>query len=119
MRGSRVESDTLSPEASRSKFNYRLFFWRLILVLGLLQVWAHRNEMCADGISYIEIAWATTRDGLHQIVNADWSPLCPLLLSLVVRLVHPAVRGAFTAAHVLSLAVYGTCLGSFSLFLTE
>lgn len=119
LRGSRVVLDTLSPEASRCKLNYRLFFWRLILVLGLLQVWAHCNEMCADGISYIEIARATTRDGLHQIVNAYWSPLYPLLLSLVFRWFHPAVQWEFTAAHLLNFAVYATGLASFELFLRE
>src|SRR5258708_17038645 len=89
------------------------------LVLGLLHVWAHRNDVAPDSISYIEIAWATARSGLHQIVNAYWSPLYPFLLSLVFRYFHPPVQWEFTAAHLLNFAVYVASLASFELILKE
>ncbi|HYL86177.1 MAG TPA: hypothetical protein VE263_18275 [Candidatus Angelobacter sp.] len=119
LRGLQVEQDPLSPAAAPSKRNYRLSFWFVIPVLGLLQVWAHRNEMCPDGISYIEIAWATARGGLHQVVNAYWSPLYPLLLSFVFRWFHPAVQWEFTAAHLLNCVVYVTSFAAFEFFLSE
>jgi hypothetical protein len=95
----------------------RLIFWSLAVVLGLLQVWAHRNEMNPDGISYIELGWTAARSGLHQIVNGYWSPLYPFLLSLVFHYLNPPPQWEFTAAHLLNFAVYLASLAAFELFL--
>ncbi len=120
LRGSQAEQqDPLSPAGAPPKPHARIFFWCVVLVLGLLQAWAHRNDVSPDSISYIEIARATARFGLHQIGNAYWSPLYPLLLSLVFRYFHPAVQWEFTAAHLLNFAVYVASLASFELFLKE
>jgi len=77
-----VHQPTDSLEEQRDPFspagtppNRRFFFWCLVLVLGLLNAWAHRNEVTPDSISYIEIASATALGGLHQLVSAYWSPL--------------------------------------------
>jgi hypothetical protein len=85
----------------------------------MLHVWAHRNDVSPDSISYIEIALATARGGLRPIVNAYWSPLYPFLLSLVFRWFHPAVQWEFTAAHLLNFVVYLGSLAAFELFLKE
>jgi hypothetical protein len=120
LRGSQAEQqDPLSPAGAPPEPHPRIFFWCVILVLGLLQVWAHRNDVSPDSISYIEIAWATARGGLHQVVNAYWSPLYPFLLSLVFRCFHPAVQWEFTAAHLLNFGLYVASLASFELFLKE
>jgi len=65
------------------------------------------------------MAWATARGGLHQIVNAYWSPLYPFVLSLVFRYFHPPAQWEFTAAHLLNFALYLASLASFELFLKE
>ena len=120
LRGSQAEQqDPLSPAGASLTPQVRIFFWCMVLVLGLLHVWAHRNDVAPDSISYIEIACATARSGLHQIVNAYWSPLYPFLLSLVFRYFHPPVQWEFTAAHLLNFAVYVASLASFELFLKE
>ncbi len=120
LRGSQAEQqDPLSPAGVPPKANPRSFFWCVVLALGLLNVWAHRNDVSPDSISYIEIAWATVRGGLHQIVNAYWSPLYPFLLSLVFRSFHPPVQWEFTAAHLLNFALYAASFASFELFLKE
>jgi hypothetical protein len=116
-RAQRERQERLSPAIAAPNSNLRIFFWSLALTLGLLRVLAHRNEMSPDGISYIEIAWRTTRFGLHEMVNAYWSPLYPFLLSLVFRFFHPPVQWDFTAAHLLNFAVYIASLASFELFL--
>ena len=108
-----------APAIATPAYNLRVFFWGMALTLGLLRVWSHRNEMSPDGISYIEIAWRTARFGLHETVNAYWSPLYPFLLSLVFRFFHPPVQWDFTAAHLLNFFVYATSLASFELFLKE
>jgi hypothetical protein len=97
----------------------RVFFWCAAIVVGLIQVWAHRNDVSPDSISYIEIAWATARGGLHQIVNAYWSPLYPFLLSILFRFLHPPAEWEFAAVHFLNFAVYLASLASFELFLKE
>ena len=120
LRGPQAEQQNpLSPAGAPPKPHVRIFFWCVALVLGLLHVWAHRNDVAPDSISYIEIAWATARSGLHQIVNAYWSPLYPFLLSLVFRYFHPQAQWEFTAAHLLNFAVYVASLASFELFLKE
>jgi hypothetical protein len=113
------ERDAYSPAGAPPKPYPRLFFWCAVLASGLLNVWARRNDITPDSISYIEIGWATARGGLHQLVNAYWSPLYPFLLSLIFRLVHPAVQWDFTAAHLLNLAIYIASFASFGLFQKE
>lgn len=111
--------DPLSPADMPPRPYPRLFFWCFVLVLGLLNVWARRNDVTPDSISYIEIGWATARGGLRQLVNAYWSPLYPYLLSLVFRTFHPLVQWDFTAAHLLNFAVYIASFASFGLFQKE
>src|SRR6266403_1591261 len=113
------ERDAYSPAGALAQPYPSLFFWGLVLVLGLLNVLARRNDVTPDSISYIEIGWATARGGLHQLVNAYWSPLYPFLLSLVFRFLHPAVQWEFTSAHLLNFAVYVASFASFGLFQKE
>ena len=79
--------------------------WGIVAALGLLQVWASRNSMNPDGISYLEIGRAGI-SGWHGFVNAYWSPLYPFLLSLVLRWFKPSPFWEFPAAHFLNLAIY-------------
>jgi len=105
LRGSQEEQqDHLSPAGAAPEARLRILFWCAILVLGLLRVSAHRNDVTPDSVSYIEIAWRTARFGLNQLVNGHWSPLFPFLLSLIFRCFHPPVQWEFTAAHFLNYA---------------
>ena len=97
----------------------RLFFWALAVALGFLQVWAHRNDVSPDSISYLEMGWRAVHFGLYQLLNGHWSPLYPFLLSLVFRIFHPPMQSEFLAAHLLNFAVYLGALASFELFLEE
>ena len=113
------QQDRLSPGDAKPERGTRIFFWCVALVLALLRVWAHRNDVTPDSVSYIEIAWRTIHLGLHQIVNGHWSPLYPFLLSLVFRISHPPVQWEFTVAHSLNFGLYAASLASFELFLKE
>jgi len=117
-KGLEDERDPLSPGVPPKPYS-RLFFWCLVLGLGLLNVWARRNDITPDSISYIEIGWATARGGLQQLVNAYWSPLYPFLLSLVFRLIHQPVQWDFGVAHFLNFAIYAASFGAFGFFLRE
>lgn len=113
------QQDPLTPAAATSEPQLQMYFWCAALAGGLLHVWARRNDVSPDSISYIEIAWRTVRFGWHEIVNAYWSPLYPFLLSVVFRYFHPAVQWEFTAAHFLNFGIYVASLASFELFLKE
>ncbi|HEY6269264.1 MAG TPA: hypothetical protein VIX11_13265 [Candidatus Acidoferrum sp.] len=120
LRGSLAEPrDQFSPAGKPPESHPRFFFWCVVLVLGLLNVWARRNDVTPDSISYIEIGWAAARGGLHRLVNAYWSPLYPLLLSLIFRFFRPAVQWNFTAAHLLNFAVHVASFASFGFFQNE
>ena len=97
----------------------RLLFWCLAIALGALEVWAHRNEVNPDSISYIERAEAAAQGDWHALVGGYWSPLYPLLLSVGIRLFHPAIYWEFTFVHMVNLVLYLGDLFCFEIFLKE
>ena len=107
------------PIDPRPRLRLRPFFWCLAIALGVLQVWAHRNEMNPDGISYIEMAEAAAQGGWHALVNGYWSPLYPLLLDVSFRLFHPGIDWEFTTVHMVNLGLYLGDLFCFEIFLKE
>ena len=102
-----------------ARLRLRLFFWCLAMVLGALQVWAHRNAVNPDSISYLEMAEAAAQGRWHALVNGYWSPLYPLLLSASFRLFHPGICWEFTFAHMMNLAFWLGDLFCFEIFLEE
>ena len=121
-RPQRSQAEQQNPTSSLAappEPHVRTVFWVVALVLGLLQVWAHRNDVSPDGISYIEIAEAAGRNGLHALVNGYWSPLYPFLLSLSFRIFHPTPYWEFTAVHFVNFGLYLANLICFEIFLRE
>jgi hypothetical protein len=102
-----------------AKPRLRVFFWCLAVAVGALEVWAHRNDMNPDGISYIEMAEAAARGAGHALVNGYWSPLYPLLLSASFRLFHPAMYWEFALVHAVNFALYLADLFCLEIFLRE
>jgi hypothetical protein len=101
------------------KARLRLFFWCLAIVLGALHVWAFRNDLNPDGISYIEMAENAMQSGWHALVNGYWGPLYPALLSLGFRILHPSMYWEFTVVHLVNFVVYLADLSCFEIFLKE
>lgn len=112
------ENARLLTEEPRAP-SLRLLFWCLAIALGALEVWAHRNEVNPDSISYIEMAEAAAQGAWHALVNGYWSPLYPLLLNVCFRLFHPAGYWEFTFVHLMNLALYLGDLVCFEMFLKE
>jgi hypothetical protein len=108
-------SPLVSPAPTAPDRNIRALFWSLAIVLGLLQVWAHRYEVAPDGISYIEIA----RAGGKDFINDYWSPLYPFLLNLVFRIFPTSLFWESTVVHLVDLAIFLFDLGCFEIFLRE
>ena len=105
----------VSPPATAPGRNIRALFWSLAILLGLLQVWAHRFEVAPDGISYIEIA----RAGGPDFINGYWSPLYPFLLRLIFGIFPTSLYWESTVVHFANLAIFLLCLASFELFLRQ
>ena len=107
------------PTDEPVKTRLRVFFWCLAIVLGALHVWAHRNDLNPDSVSYIEMAEAALRSGWHALANAYWSPLYPAFLSAGFRILHPSMYWEFTVVHLVNFVVYLADLLCFEFFLRE
>lgn len=105
--------------AGSAKPHLHALFWCLAIALGLLQLWAHRNDINPDGISYIEMAEAAWRSGWHALVSGYWSPLYPALLSIAFWIFHPAIYWEFTVLHVVNFVLYLAELLCFEIFVKE
>ncbi|OLB32927.1 MAG: hypothetical protein DMG41_18715 [Acidobacteria bacterium] len=118
-RGQARQANARPLIAAPTGLRLRLLFWCLAIALGALEVWARRNEVNPDSISYIEMAEAAAQGGWHALVNAYWSPLYPLLLSVGMRLFHPAIYWEFTFVHMVNFLLYLGDLFCFEIFLKE
>ena len=98
---------------------HRKLFWFAAIAIGLLQVCAHRNDINPDGISYIELAWASVHSGLHALVSGYWSPLYPFFLSVVFRFLHPSLYWEFTVVHGVNFLIYVVNIACFEVFLKQ
>ena len=97
----------------------RVFFWCVAIVVGFIQVWAHRYNINPDSISYIEIAQSAREAGWKSYVNGYWSPFYPFLLTNVFRVFDPGPRWESTVAIFTNLAIYLANLACFEWFLRE
>jgi len=93
--------------------------WVAVFLLGLLQCWAHRNDMNPDGISYIEMAEGAAAGNWHALVNGYWSPLYPFLIGIALRIFHPQPQSEFALVHGVNFVLYLASFSCFELFLTE
>lgn len=117
-KGAEQNDFTLSSDAALTR-RLRVLFWCVAIVIGLLQVWAHRNAVSPDGISYIEMAERAARGDWHALVNGYWSPLYPFLLSLAFRIVQPPIQWELTVVHAVNFVLYLFSFGCFDFFLRE
>ncbi len=97
---------------------YRLFFWSLALLLGLLQILPHQKDLLfTDGLSYIEIAEAYLRGDWRSAINGYWSPLYSWFLALGLRIFKPSPEREYALVHWVNFLIYFLALLSFDLFL--
>ena len=118
----REQPEQASPQVlteERLAPRLRTFFWGLAIVLGALHVWAHRNDLNPDSVSYIEMAEGAVRSGWHALINAYWSPLYPAFLSIGFRILRASMYWEFTVVHLVNFAVYLADLLCFEFFLRE
>src|SRR5215213_7406828 len=98
-----------------------LWVLRIAAVLvGLLHtaIAIQDQSMNEDGISYLDLGDAYVA-GNWRPINSVWSPLYPLILGAVLRLVRPSLHWEFTVVQLVNLGIYLLALICFEFFWRE
>jgi len=112
------ERPNITPrERDTNSMKIRAALWYLGLLVALLQAWAFRHVISPDAISYLDIAQRCARGNWHSLVNGYWSPLYPLFLSAVFRIVKPSAYWESTVAHFANVAIFVFAFACFEFLL--
>jgi hypothetical protein len=113
-----------ASERSRSWFQAELprrraAFWAIVVLLGLLQAWAHRLIVDYDGVSYLDIADDYAHGAWSSAINGYWSPLYSWLLAIVIYPLKFLRSWESTLLHLVNFSGYLGAYASFEFFLTQ
>jgi hypothetical protein len=97
----------------------RYEIWLAALVLSGLLVWSGRYFVNPDGVSYLDLSDDFAQGRWSAAVNAHWSPLYPLLLSVWLRPFASHPEWESTAVHILNGILFLTALATFEWLLRE
>ena len=97
----------------------RAGFWFVGIGLAAVQAWVGRQDMNADGISYLDVSDACLRRDWASALNAYWSPLYSWALAAVKLIARPLAIDEFALAHSLNVAVFLGALACFDRFLVR
>ncbi len=89
------------------------------ILLGILNAWTSRHAARSDTISYLDLASALLGGDFQALLNPYWSPLYPVLLSLLLGLVNPSPYWEFAVVHLTDLLIYLAALASFQFLLRQ
>jgi hypothetical protein len=97
--------------------------WVLRIAAGLVgllhtAIAIQDQSMNEDGISYLDLGDAYLAGDWHPI-NSVWSPLYPLMLGTVLRLVRPSLQWEFTVVHLVNFGIFLLALICFEFFWRE
>jgi 4-amino-4-deoxy-L-arabinose transferase-like glycosyltransferase len=109
-----------SKEQGSGAGRLKVYFWVFAWIVGLVHVWAGRHQTpCPDALSYLDMAGYFARADWAHAVNAYWSPLYPLLLTLALKIVQPAPYWEFALLHAVNWLIFVVALGCFEFLLRE
>lgn len=91
--------------------------WAVALIAGLVQAWAYRHFLQADGVSYLDIAHAISQGRWSAALNSYWSPLYPAILGVALKMARLSPSQEIPLTLVVSFVVYAASLGCFHFFL--
>lgn len=98
----------------------RASFRLLLLVLGLLQIWAYRNIASTDdAIAYLDIGEAYFKGNWPVALNAYWSPLYSWLLGLALTVLKPSPQWEFFTIKLVNFLICIAALLSFEFLLRQ
>lgn len=93
--------------------------WLLAVSLAAWQAWSYRRTIFPDDVSYLDMALGIQRGDWSAALNGLWSPLYPILLGLVFRVVNPSPYWELAVAHLVNLAIFILALGAYHFLLRE
>jgi hypothetical protein len=102
----------ISPKVKRSILGVTICVW-------FAEALAAKEPLNPDAVSYLNIANSLVAGNWHAIVNGYWSPVFPLLLSLMLKIVRPSPFHQPLAVHMFAFVSLIAALFSFEYFLSE
>lgn len=87
------------------------------ILVGASQAWLTRNNMAADGISYLDMGSAFANGNLSALVNGYWSPLYPAAIGAGLSIVRPSPQYEFAVVHAVNFAIFLLAFAAFEFFL--
>ena len=98
----------------------RCFLAAFSIGLGVVYGWSGRTAMHGiDGISYLDMGDAYLRGDWRTAVNGLWSPLYGVLVSTVLKIIHPSISSEFPFVHLIGLAIYVIAMACFDFLWRE
>lgn len=106
------ETATRAPSADALADRVRRLSFAVVLVLGALDAWFFRDwNVNPDGVSYIDLARAVAAHGPWAALNGYWSPLYPVVIGALLKLVRPAPELLYPLVRALTFTIFvGTTL---------
>jgi hypothetical protein len=93
--------------------------WAIVVLLGLMQAWAHRLIVDYDGVSYLDIADDYAHGAWSSAINGYWSPLYSWLLAIVIYPMKFLRSSESTLLHLVNFSGYLGAYASFEFFLSQ
>jgi hypothetical protein len=91
--------------------------WVVLLALAGAQAWSARFYPSPDGVSYLDLSDAVLSGQWRELLNAYWSPLYPVLISVVRGVARPSPSWEFGAVHLLNWLLFAVSLVGFEYLL--
>lgn len=94
--------------------------WAVIafgILLGASQAWLTRNNIAADGISYLDMGSAFAQGNPGELINGYWSPLYPAAIGAGLSIFQPSPESEFAVVHLVNFAIFLLAFVSFRFFL--
>jgi len=93
--------------------------WIATFTLAAVHAWAGRHFVNPDGVSYLDLSDDYAAGSWGAAVNGYWSPLYPILLAGVRKLLRPSPYWEATTVHAVNALLFIVSLATFELFLRE
>ena len=97
----------------------RVVFWLIVVLLGFVQTWSHRQLVDHDGVAYIDVAEEYARGPWTSAINGFYSPLYSWLMAIGLYLLQVPRDWQATLLHLVNFSGYLGAYATFEFFLGE
>jgi len=91
----------------------RLFFWSIVILLGLNQAWSRRLLVDHDAVAYLDVAGYYAHGAWSAALNTYYSPLYSWMIAILEYLFRVSISYESTLLHLVNFAGY---LGAYAAF---